>query len=137
MRDKVFLDTNILVYTQSAVEPQKRAISLSVLEQYDCTVSTQIFNEVSNVLIKKLKMRTDDVKQIIEAVNGSCNVSIVNYDTVQKALSLKGRYGYSYYDSLILASALESDCRRVFSEDMRGGQIIENKLEIVNPYKET
>lgn len=134
MSDRVFLDTNLFVYTQSAIEPRKRTVSLHVMEQYDCIVSTQVLNEVSNVLIKKLKMRTDDVKQIIMAINDNCHISIVNYDTVQKALDLKKRYGYSYYDSLILASALESGCQKVFTEDMQNGQVIEDILTIVDVF---
>jgi len=42
------------------------------------------------------------------------------------------RYGFSYYDSLIIASALECECSVLFSEDMQHGQIIESTLKIVN-----
>ena len=134
MRDKVFLDTNVFVYTQSSAEPKKRIISLRIIDQYECTVSKQIFNEVSNVLTKKLNMRAEDVKQVITAINDNCNVSVVNFNTVQKALDLKAKYGYSYYDCLILASALESGCKKIFTEDMQNGQLIENSLTIVNIY---
>ena len=135
MKDKVFLDTNIFVYTQSSVELKKRDISVNVIHNYDCHTSTQVFNEVSNVMTRKLKMRTDEVKQVITAINNKCKVSIINYDTVQKALDLKERYGYSYYDSLILASALESGCQKIFSKDMHDGQIIEDTVQIVNIFK--
>jgi predicted nucleic acid-binding protein len=50
-------------------------------------------------------------------------------------LSLKTRYQYSYWDSLILASALESRCQIVYSEDMQDGQQIEHTLTIQNPFK--
>ena len=80
-------------------------------------------------------MQINDVKQVIEAVNDRCDVTTVNYGTVQEALDIKEQYGYSYYDSLILASALESGCHRIFTEDMPAGQIINNKLEIVNPFE--
>ncbi|MCL2078377.1 MAG: PIN domain-containing protein [Oscillospiraceae bacterium] len=136
MKDKVFLDTNVFVYTQSSVEPKKRTISLNAIEQYDCVVSTQIFSEICNVMIKKLQMHIDEVKQIIAAVNDKCSVAVVTYDTVQLALDLKERYGYSYYDSLVLATALESGCQKIFTEDMRNGQIIENTLKIVNIFQE-
>jgi len=136
MKDRVFLDTNIFVYTQSAIEPRKRAICLRIIDQYDCFVSTQVLNEISNVMLKKLKMGTGDVKQIVAAVNDNCNVNIVNYDTVQKSLNLNEKYGYTYYDSLILASALESGCQRVFTEDMQDGQVIDNRLTIINPFEE-
>jgi len=58
-----------------------------------------------------------------------------NFEAVQKALDLKEVYNYSYYDSLILATALLSDCNYIFSEDLHDGQIIDNKIEIVNIFK--
>ncbi|MCL1806569.1 MAG: PIN domain-containing protein [Oscillospiraceae bacterium] len=137
MKDRVFLDTNIFVYTQSSKEPRKRFVSLDIMKRYDCCVSTQVFNEICNVMTKKLKMRIEEVTQIIEAVYRSCNTSTVSYDTIQKALRLKEQYHYSYYDSLILASALESGCQTVFTEDMRDGQTIDNRLELVNPFDES
>ena len=135
MSDKVFLDTNVFVYTQSKDEAVKRNIALKTLKKYDCCTSTQVFNEVSNVMIKKLKMSIADVKQIITAINNRCEVSIIDFETIQKALDLKDLYGYSYYDSLIIATAVLSDCDCIFSEDLHDGQIIDNKIEIVNIFK--
>ena len=135
MRGKVFLDTNIFVYTQSLSETVKREIALKAVESYVCCTSTQVFNEVSNVLIKKLTMPLSEVKQIITAINDHCEVSIITYETVQKALDVKEKYAYSYYDSLILAAAIISDCDFVLSEDLHDGQIIDGKIEIVNIFK--
>ena len=135
MSVKVFLDTNVFVYTQSKGESLKRDIALKTLDKYDCYTSTQVFNEVSNVMIKKLKTPITEVKQLISAINNRCEISIINFETVQKALDLKKIYAYSYYDSLILATAVLSDCDYIFSEDLHDGQIIENKIEIVNIFK--
>jgi len=135
MSGKIFLDTNIFIYTQSSVETGKRNISTDIIENHDCLTSTQVLSEVSNVLTKKFNMPIHEVKQIISAINENCIISIVDYDTVQKALDLKERYAYSYYDSLILAAAIESGCQKIFSEDMSNRQIIENTLEIINPFK--
>jgi len=52
------------------------------------------------------------------------------------ALDLKEKYGYSFFDCLMLASALESGCDVILSEDMGDGQIIENTLKIVNPFNQ-
>jgi len=52
------------------------------------------------------------------------------------ALALKDRYGYSYFDSLMLASALNGNCHIIYKEDMRDSQIIGDTLKIVNPFKE-
>jgi len=135
MSGKVFLDTNVFVYTQSKGEQDKRNIALNAIEKYECYTSTQVFNEVSNVMIKKLKMPIDEVKQVITAINDRCTASIITHEAVQKALDLREVYGYSYYDSLILAAAVLNDCDYVFSEDLQDGQIIENKIEIVNIFK--
>jgi predicted nucleic acid-binding protein len=132
MKGKVFLDTNIFVYTQSVIEPQKKSLSLEVLEQYDCTVSTQVLNELCNVFTKKFNLPIKSIGEIIKAINLSCNVSLVTMKTIEAALDIKERYGYSYYDSLILASALECNCDYLLSEDMNDGQVIDKQLEIVN-----
>jgi len=63
-----------------------------------------------------------------------CEVREIHRTTTFFALDLMERYKFSYYDCLILASALESGCEVLFSEDMHDGQIIENKLKIVNPF---
>ena len=84
MSDKIFLDTNIFVYTQSSVETRKRNISTEIIENYDCQTSTQVLSEVSNVLTKKLNMPILDVKQIISAINTNCTINIIDYSTVQK-----------------------------------------------------
>jgi predicted nucleic acid-binding protein len=55
-------------------------------------------------------------------------------EVIQKALKLNSKYGYSYYDCLILASALLNDCEYLYSEDMQHNQLIEGKLKIVNPF---
>jgi predicted nucleic acid-binding protein len=61
-------------------------------------------------------------------------IFIVNQNTIHSALKIHKSYQYSYYDSLIIASALERDCNYLFSEDMNGGQIIDNKLKTINPF---
>ena len=137
MRPRGFLDTNVFVYTQSKIEPAKRDIALMALDKYQCCTSTQVFSEISNVMIKKFKMPIVGVKQLLAAINGHCQVNVVTYETVQKALDLKDRYGYSYYDSLIWAAAILSDCDYVFSEDLQDGQRIDDKMEIINIFTRT
>ena len=76
------------------------------------------------------------IKQHLDNIETVCDeVMAIQRHTINKALSLKDLYGYSYYDCLIIASALESDCEILFSEDMTNEQIIENTLKIVNPFK--
>jgi predicted nucleic acid-binding protein len=62
-------------------------------------------------------------------------VALLRKSSVDKALSVANQYKYSYWDSLIIASALENKCKILYTEDMQDGQIIEGKLKIENPFK--
>lgn len=62
------------------------------------------------------------------------NVAIIEPGDLLKAIDLHNRYKYSFWDSLILASALSSECEIVYSEDMQHDQLIEARLRIVNPF---
>ena len=62
------------------------------------------------------------------------NLFINNEKTILEACGLADRYKFSFYDSLILSAALECECDLLFSEDLNNGQLIENKLKIVNPF---
>jgi len=75
-----------------------------------------------------------EIDKNIDEILDTCNLLAVRHGTIKKSLVLNVRYGYSYYDCLIIASALEADCKYLFTEDMQNGQIVENTLKIVNPF---
>ena len=135
MSDNVFLDTNIFIYAYSD-ELDKKECSFELLNKLPCITSTQVLSELSNVCFKKLKFSDNAISNVIKEVMNFCDIFIVNETTIQRAIFIKGRYGYSYYDSLILASALESNCSILYSEDLQHGQVIDNLLKIVNPFVE-
>jgi len=62
-------------------------------------------------------------------------IALIDQTTIKKALDIAIDYKYSYWDSLIITSALENNCLICYSEDMQHGQIIEDKLRIVNPFE--
>ena len=136
MNDRAFLDTNIFIYLYSETELPKRDIACKCLDKNDCITSTQIFNETTNVWLKKYSLQAETIKKYLDNIESVCDeVLILNRKTINLAIDLKVQYGYSYYDCLMLASALESDCDVILTEDMSDGQIIEGKLKIVNPFK--
>ena len=132
---KVFLDTNVFVYMYDASEPKKKEISLSLLDANECVTSTQAINELNNVLTRKLKTPISNVKQIIHDIHQVTSVRQISTDTILSALDIMEQYKYSYYDSLMIASALENGCVILFSEDMQGGQLINSTLKMTNPYE--
>jgi predicted nucleic acid-binding protein len=134
MKDKVFLDTNVLIYLFSATELTKRNISLKILKDYNCVTSTQGLNEFANVNLKKYKMSHNDIEESIGNIARICRLCYISQKTVYSAIEMNKTYGYSYYDCLMLASAIEEDCTVLFSEDMSNQHQINSKLNIINPY---
>ncbi|MDR0804385.1 MAG: PIN domain-containing protein [Oscillospiraceae bacterium] len=135
--DRAFLDTNILIYIYQGVLDEEQKIGLgNILEDYDCIVSTQVLNEFSNIALKKLKFNATQIKLSLSEIRTVCRLHKVGYSTVFKALDIQARYGYHYYDCLMIASALEMGCDILFSEDMADGQIItsDRNLTIKNPF---
>ena len=134
MRDNVFLDTNIFVYLYSEDEPEKQSIAIEILEQLHGITSTQVLNEFCSACLKKLKISNHIVQLAVEEIVESCELCFIDMEVIRKALALNDIYGYTYYDSLILASAILNDCKYLYSEDMQHNQLIEGKLKIINPF---
>lgn len=61
-------------------------------------------------------------------------ITVMSGGTIAIALEIMTKYQLSWWDSLILAAALEGSCSVVYSEDMQAGQVIEDRLTIVNPF---
>ena len=137
MSDKVFLDTNTVIYSYSEDEPEKQEIANDILEQYNnqIIISNQVINELSNTLFRKFKLDADEVRKTVLELNDTFPIVNFNLQTQLKGIELKGKYKLQFYDSMILATALENGCNIVFSEDMQHNQVIENQLTIINPFK--
>ena len=135
MNGKIFLDSNIFIYIYSDTEPLKSNICKNAINDNDCCTSTQALNELSNVCIKKWKIDISGIENAINEICSVCEIKLINEETIKNGLYLNEKYKYSYYDCLMLASALENGCQKIFTEDMHDGQVIENTLTIVNIFK--
>jgi len=133
MRDKYFLDTNVCVYAFD-MDSRKKEIALDLIMSNQATVSTQVLMETSNVALKKLKFRHEEIKMSIDYITLFCPLHIIELSTVRLAFQINQQYRYSLYDALIVASALEANCSILYSEDMQHGQFISGRLNIVNPF---
>jgi predicted nucleic acid-binding protein len=139
MRDKVkkaFIDTNVFVYLSSKDDPEKQQTAKDVLNAYECVVSMQVINELCNVLLKKYGKSVTEIKTTIEAVETVCELTVVTVATTDKALDLHARYRYSFYDCMILAAALENGCQYVISEDLQADARIDDRIQILNVFKQ-
>jgi len=136
MQDKAFLDSNILIYLYTEDDDSKRSIAQLKLNENICITSIQALNETSNVLGRKFSLNHTEVKALLDNIETVCDeVLLTNRKTIDNALVLTDRYGFSFFDSLMLSSALEGGCNVIYSEDMSDGQVIEKTLKIVNPFK--
>lgn len=131
---RVFSDTNMLIYAYSITEPLKADIANRVLFEQHTIISTQVINEFVNICYKKLRLADEQVKQAASELINTFQVVSFTDHTQLKALNIKERFKLQYYDSLIIATALENDCDILYSEDMQHGLVIDNQLKIINPF---
>jgi len=135
MSDSVFLDTNILLYTYSSTEPIKQEIAQNIVINNKTFISTQVLQELTNILTKKFKFSYQKATGVIEECCVNSDLSTNTKNTILLAHQIADKYGFSFYDSLIVSAALECDCSILYSEDMQHNQLISKTLRIVNPFK--
>ncbi|MEW6418840.1 MAG: PIN domain-containing protein [Nitrospirota bacterium] len=131
---RIFLDTNILIYAYSETEPEKKEKVLSILESPGLLVSTQVINEFIWVMNRKYNIDLSPLTLIVHNIFELYDVAIITQTTINKAITISRSLKYSYWDCLMLSSALESNCDIFYTEDFQHGQIIEDKLKIFNPF---
>lgn len=100
------------------------------------TISNQVINEYYSVMLKN-KASDAFIQVNIKNMLWHCDVFCLNLETLAAAFEIRERYRFSWWDSLIVASALETECEQLYTEDLQHGQIIEDRLRIVNPFLET
>ena len=83
---------------------------------------------------RKLGFEHAQIRTIVDTFIDQMILQTITAETIRSALRIAERYGFSYYDSQVLASALESHCPLLYSEDLQHGQKIEGVLRIVNPF---
>ncbi len=135
MSDRVFLDTNILIYTLG--QDDDRTPKAETLLAGGGVVSVQVLNELASVASRKLRMSWRNVTAALADIKILCPSPIpVTVEIQDAALRLAARHGYHIYDALIVAAALEGECSILYSEDLQGGQVIDGRLTIRNPFTE-
>jgi predicted nucleic acid-binding protein len=135
MKDKIFIDTNIFLYAFSDKDIGKQVVAKGIFSMnIRYTISEQVINECSVNLIKKFKFREEDIKSFVISSYKRFEVFGLDKDILLYSSDIRERYGYSYFDSIILATAIKSNCTILYSEDMQHNQIIENQLRIINPF---
>jgi predicted nucleic acid-binding protein len=134
MKDKLFFDTNLLIYHTTNQEEKSLTISKLLAVDNVKIISTQVLKEYTNVLLKKKVYSYNEIENLIKKYLLFFEVFRITENIILKSLKIKEKYGFSFYDSLIIMAALDSNCTMLLSEDLQHQQIIENKLTIYNPF---
>ncbi len=138
MSDRAFVDSNIWLYAlvlNPGEEDRHRQARVLIDAPLQRTISEQVVAEVSSNLLRKAKLSEERLLPVVESFYSRCRVISPHLGIHQRAHQLRSRYQFSYWDSLIVAAALEGGCTTLYSEDLQHGQLIDQRLSIVNPFK--
>jgi len=138
MTDKVFLDTNVLVYLYDESSPDKQARSRTILEKdperFRFIISTQVLQEFYVTVTRKLSspLREEDA---VAAMRGLQELPVIRIDVplIFDAIGLRRKFQLSFWDALVIQAALISGCTRLLTEDLQHGMRI-GDLTIENPF---
>ena len=129
----IALDTNILVYAFEAGARRERAMQLL---NDEAILSVQTLNEYAHSVRRKYGRPWKEIARDLDAIRETVGgvVPITDSDN-RAALRIVQRYKLSFYDSLLLAVALEQRLERLYSQDMHHGLVIDDRLRIVDPFR--
>lgn len=133
---KVFLDTNLLIYTDDSSSQTKQAIAIQCLEthflQRSAVVSIQVLQEYFSVTTRKLRVPSEIAREKV-ALFGSLEVFQPSATDILAAIDLHRLHNISFWDAMIVRAASQSGCRILLSEDLHPGQRLDG-VEVVNPF---
>ncbi len=129
---KIFFDTNTLLYLLSS--DNKKADWVSKNLQQHNVISVQVLNEFTSASLRTIKISNTELDEFLDLFTSTFQVRSLDIDTFETGLMVSRRYGYQHYDSMIIATALQAGCERLYSEDMQHRQVIDKRLQIVNPF---
>jgi predicted nucleic acid-binding protein len=130
-----FFDTNVLAYLASG--DTAKADRAEAALAAGGSISVQVLNELANVARRKMQMSWDETHALLDMLRGLLTVHPLTTEIHEAGLRLAERYGFSIYDAMIAASALQAGCDTLWSEDMHHGMALDEGLRIVNPFRRT
>ena len=130
-----FIDSNIWIYAlikQQSVE--KSEVAHRLITQSKIVVSTQVINEVCFNLLKKTHISESVLQNLIRSFYKKYSVVSLDQNILLESSTLRENYRLSFWDSLIVASALKTQVKWLYSEDLQHGLTVAHQLSIVNPF---
>lgn len=140
MSAESFIDTNIFVYQLERLDARKADIADDLIEhgietQTAC-ISFQVIQECINTAIRKAEvpLTEDELRKYLVDVLAPLYRVQPDIRLYQKALEIRFRYRFGFYDALIVAAAVEAGCKTLYTEDLTHGQQVEG-VTITNPFR--
>jgi predicted nucleic acid-binding protein len=136
--DRIFVDTNILIYAYDVTAGQKHAIASNILaDLWNArlgVVSTQVLQEFFVNVVHKIQ-RPIDIRLAKDIVRDllKWHVVVNNGESILEAIDIHERYGYSFWDAMIIAAAIKGGAAVLMTEDLQDGQTI-GGVSIKNPF---
>ena len=136
-KGKVFIDTNILVYSLDEQYPDKQLIARNVLrtldQEHKAVISTQVLQEFYCAATKKLNVDAPRAQIFLKAFE-RFEVAVIEPQAIHTAIDISGLYQLSFWDALIVAAAAQTNCTELYTEDLNAGQVVQGII-IVNPFE--
>ena len=136
MSERVFIDTNILIYAEDADAGPKGVLAEKVLKSLilsgQAVLSTQVLQEFFTVATRKLKLPAEVARMRVETY-AQLDVILLRPELILSAIDLHRLRPISFWDALIIRAAAVSGCSRLLSEDLQHGQLIDG-VRIENPF---
>lgn len=133
-----FIDSNVVLYLFDETDANKRTTAenliMGALTSGSGIISFQVIQETMNVLSRKLAAPPAEISRFLEAVLVPLWHVPPSPALYFSAIDVHARYGFAFYDGLIVAAALQGGCTRLLTEDLHDGQQI-GQLTITNPFR--
>jgi len=137
VNDRVFVDTNVLVYADDLDAGDKRGVAQALLQELiagsRAVVSTQVIQEFFVAATRKLGVPADIARRKVELLL-RLDVVLVRPELILSAIDLSRLRSLSFWDALVVRSAASAGCGRLVTEDLSHGQVIDG-VRIENPFK--
>jgi predicted nucleic acid-binding protein len=136
-----FVDTNILVYSIDRSDPHKMSaedlLLQPLIEQKRVTISMQVLAELTSVLTRKRKTSPQATLAVIAHFASRCQLLGYDINLIEAATTLTETHRLSFWDAMILQSAVSGGCKYLLTEDFSPGTVMtvgSASVEIINPF---
>jgi predicted nucleic acid-binding protein len=133
MASNIALDTNVLIYLHDNSNPIKREIAKNLLAE-NPYIPSQVISEYLNTARRLLNISKDELLVQTAGLLSGCQIVPILPATLAFAASLIKKYQFQLFDAVVVAAAIEGNCKILYSEDMHHSLVVEKSLTIINPF---